>query len=81
MVLETRKRCKICGLTEAYQFAEFDTNGVCKYCRNFQKRTFRGADCLAADLALAPDEKVGVTVSGGKDSIYMWHSLSFSLIA
>ena len=76
MVLETRKRCKICGLTEAYQFAEFDTNGVCKYCRNFQKRTFRGADCLVADLALAPDEKVGVTVSGGKDSIYMWGKLT-----
>ena len=76
MGLETIKRCKLCGLTRAYQFAEFDKNGVCKYCRNFQKRTFRGEDCLTADLALAPDEKVGVTVSGGKDSIYMWGKLT-----
>ncbi len=76
MKLETAERCKHCGLTAAYRFAELDENGICKYCRNFQKKTFKGADRLIADLSLSPGEKVGVTVSGGKDSIYMWIKLT-----
>lgn len=33
---------------------------------------FKGFKQLVADLNLRPDEKVGVTVSGGKDSAWMW---------
>ena len=69
-------RCKQCGLTGTYRFIELDNNGICKYCRSFQQKTFRGADRIVKDLNLADGEKVGVTVSGGKDSIYMWGVLT-----
>ncbi len=39
-------------------------------------RTFLGSDRLVQDLDLQEGERVGVMVSGGKDSIYMWGVLS-----
>lgn len=63
--------CAVCGLTAAYQFNEIGKTGECKYCRGFERRSFKGGEKLLEDLALQPGEKIGVTVSGGKDSIYM----------
>ena len=68
-------RCRQCGLTERYEFAEIDGEGACKYCRGFHERAFKGQDGLIEDLDLGPTEAVGATVSGGKDSIFMWGSL------
>lgn len=59
-------RCRRCGLTDKYAFAAMDENGVCKYCRGFRKRVFKGPESLIKDLDLGPSEIVGVTVSGGK---------------
>jgi hypothetical protein len=50
--------------------------GVCPFCREFHAKTFRGAEALKRDLALQPGERVGITVSGGKDSTYMWGVLT-----
>lgn len=66
--------CHCCGLTSRYRFAE-QAHGTCKFCQNFEAPSFLGKERLIADLALAPDEQVGITVSGGKDSIYMWAKL------
>jgi len=68
-------RCAVCGLTAVYAGADIDENGRCRFCRSFKKRELPGADKLKEDVALAEGEKLGVTVSGGKDSIYMWSVL------
>jgi len=71
--LQTQGRpgCAACGLTAAYPFAAIDKNGECKYCRGFVRRSAKGKEGLLKDLALQPGERIGVNVSGGKDSIYM----------
>ena len=70
------ERCAACGLPAAYQGAEIDEKGRCRFCRSFEKREFPGADRLKEDVALGEGEKLGVTVSGGKDSVFMWSVLS-----
>ena len=67
-------RCNVCGLTSDYFFGGFDKAGTCRTCRTFVDKTtfFKGADALKRDVNLQPGEKLGVTVSGGKDSIYLW---------
>ena len=72
---EEISKCAKCGLTGSYRSLDLH-GGECKFCRNFQKRSFPGENRLLKDLDLQPDEKIGVTVSGGKDSIYMWGVLT-----
>lgn len=76
MKTEESKKCKKCGLTARYRFAELDADGVCKYCRTFRPRTFRGAEELVRDVDLQEGEMLGITVSGGGDSTYMWGVLT-----
>ena len=68
------EKCTVCGLTTDYHFGEFDSTGTCKACRTFkdEAKSFRGIDALRRDVNLQSGEKLGVTVSGGKDSIYLW---------
>lgn len=68
--------CKRCILPGSYQFADTDESGECKFCRNFEEKTFAGAEKLISDLNLKEGERLGITVSGGKDSIYMWGFLA-----
>lgn len=68
-------RCTVCGLTALYEGAQIDEDGRCRFCRSFKKREFPGSEKLIEDVALAEGEKLGVTVSGGKDSVYMWSVL------
>ena len=68
--------CSKCILPASYQFAEADESGECKFCRSFEEKTFAGAEKLIRDLNLKEGERLGITVSGGKDSIYMWGFLS-----
>lgn len=64
--------CDRCVLPDNYagaSFAQHETLGnVCNFCSEFRKREFLGEEQFIYDLDLGSDEKVGVTVSGGKDS-------------
>ncbi|MFH1392740.1 MAG: hypothetical protein ABIG90_03700 [bacterium] len=67
--------CSKCVIPENYAGARFysvDNNPTCNFCLNHQEREFLGEQQLIADLSLEDEEQVGVTVSGGKDSLYTW---------
>ncbi len=66
------ERCEKCGLLLSYPNSV--TSGkqkTCNYCRNFKKKNFLGEKKLIERLK--SEEQIGVTVSGGKDSIYLWY--------
>lgn len=67
--------CDECVLVEGYAGATFKrtTRGrICNFCRDFREREFLGKEALIENLSLKANEKIGVTVSGGKDSTYVW---------
>jgi hypothetical protein len=70
-------RCTNCVLTETMPFIEFDEEGVCNYCRGYQKRQLLGESALMkfADRYRSKDGKPDciVTFSGGRDSSYGLH--------
>ncbi|NLO97393.1 MAG: hypothetical protein GX091_04915 [Peptococcaceae bacterium] len=70
--------CEICILPVNYAFGNYKMhNGkrVCKFCRNFEKPHYWGEEEFIKDINLQKGEKIGVTVSGGKDSLYAWFKL------
>lgn len=73
------RRCTRCVLPETYPFISFDSEGVCNYCRKYQKQVFHGREALEEILARhrskdgQPDCIVGL--SGGRDSSYGLHVL------
>jgi len=72
------KRCTRCILPETIPFIEFDQQGVCSYCRSFEKFTTKGKKGLEKILSKyrtpgKPD--CLVTFSGGRDSSYGLHYL------
>lgn len=62
--------CCSCGLTSRYNGANVK-KGKCKFCRSFQEPRNKGSKQLIKDLNLQQTEKLGLTLSGGKDSIFM----------
>lgn len=70
------EKCLACTLTAKYAYLDLDEKKNCKYCRGFKRKTFKGLEQLVRDVNLANGEKIGITVSGGKDSIYMWGVLT-----
>jgi glucosamine--fructose-6-phosphate aminotransferase (isomerizing) len=71
------RRCTKCLLPETFPFIQFDEQGVCNYCRNFEPQKLNGADELAA-LADRHRRSNGqpdclVAISGGRDSSYGLH--------
>lgn len=67
--------CGKCVLPKGYAGAVFhsiNSETVCNFCIEHQERKFLGDKQLICDLNLDADERVGVTVSGGKDSLYAW---------
>lgn len=70
--------CERCILPENYRFGDFrETNGevTCKFCRDFEEPKFKGEEEFIKDVDLQEGEKIGVTVSGGKDSLFAWYFL------
>jgi len=73
----TLKRCTRCVLPSSMPFIEFDAEGVCSYCRRYQKITVRGHEELERVVAPyrrsdgRPDCVLGI--SGGRDSMYGLH--------
>jgi glutamine---fructose-6-phosphate transaminase (isomerizing) len=71
------RRCTRCVMPETMPFIEFDDEGVCNYCRTYQKHPLLGRDALRkwADGARRHDSKADAIVafSGGRDSSYGLH--------
>lgn len=68
--------CSKCVLPIGYKGATFEKNDkgemICNFCLNHKPIEFQGEEAFLENLRLDKDEKVGVTVSGGKDSLYVW---------
>ena len=77
--LQNLRKCTNCILPETYPHINFDKNGVCNYCLNYEKQTFHGQDALNKHLEKfrsksgKPDCIVGLR--GGRDSCYGLHLL------
>jgi predicted glutamine amidotransferase len=73
------RRCSRCVHPETLPFADFDSQGVCSYCRNHQPLVFLGREKL--HRALEPHRRSDgrpdciVPLSGGRDSCYSLHYL------
>lgn len=73
------KRCTRCILPHTYPFISFDDEGVCNYCRQYEKQKVHGYEALEKALEPyrskdgSPDCLVGL--SGGRDSCYGLHVL------
>jgi len=73
------KRCTRCILPATYPFIEFDANGVCQHCRQYEPLKLHGRVALEAELDKhrrsdgSPD--CIVAFSGGRDSSYGLHLL------
>jgi hypothetical protein len=77
------RRCSKCVLPETMPFIEFDSAGVCNYCRTHVPHELKGRDAL--DRALAPYRSRDgspdciIAFSGGRDSSYGLHLLKKEL--
>ena len=73
------KRCSCCILPSTYPFIEFDSAGVCNFCRRYSAQVLRGEQEFEKILDSvrskdgSPDCLVGL--SGGRDSSYGLHLL------
>ncbi len=71
------ERCTKCVLPETFPYINFDDDGVCNYCREYQPLVFKGEDEL--EKILQPFRRNDgrpdclVPVSGGRDSCYSLH--------
>lgn len=76
--LENIKRCTKCLLPETFPFIEYDDEGVCNYCHNYEKIEYRPKEELKElfnEKQTSPDSKFLLTFSGGRDSCYGMHLL------
>ena len=77
------QRCTKCILPETMPFIEFDSEGVCSYCRNYNPVQTLGLDELKkyADSIRRTDGEYDclVGLSGGRDSTYGLHYLKCEL--
>ena len=72
--------CSQCVLPDNYPNIEFDTQGVCNFCRSYKKKTYLGAEALEMELKTRLKrnklDTCVVPVSGGKDSTYVLYYLT-----
>jgi hypothetical protein len=76
--IDRLRRCTRCILPETFPFISFDLQGVCNYCRSYQKMSLKGMDALKRDIEFFKAKKDGspdciVAFSGGRDSSYGLH--------
>jgi asparagine synthetase B (glutamine-hydrolysing) len=74
------KRCTKCILPETHTFINFDSDGVCNYCRDYEKRKskiMKNGESELNHLIQPIKEKSGANcifmLSGGRDSCYGLH--------
>ncbi len=81
--IKNLRRCTKCVLPETFPFIEFDENGVCSICRQYETLQFKGRDAL--DAVVKPFRKTHnqpdclVPISGGRDSCYGLHYIKNEL--
>lgn len=63
-------RCTNCGLLLIYP-ESYNGTSTCNYCNKFNRKTFKGESALIQKLD--SESLFAVTVSGGKDSLYVWN--------
>jgi glutamine---fructose-6-phosphate transaminase (isomerizing) len=78
------RRCTKCIMPETMPFIEFDSDGVCNYCRTYVPHKPLGLDALREFVAPFRSQKRDqpdclVAVSGGRDSCYGLHVLKAEL--
>ena len=77
------RRCANCILPETMPFIEFDTDGVCNYCRTYVPYRPLGLDALRKLVEPYRRKDGGpdclIAVSGGRDSCYGLHILKAEL--
>ena len=72
------KRCKKCILSENVPFILFDENGVCSFCNNYQKITYKDISEGKALLNKVTQGKKNnsiIALSGGRDSSFGLHAM------
>jgi asparagine synthetase B (glutamine-hydrolysing) len=71
------KRCTKCILPETMPFIEFDSDGVCNFCRSYKPKKLLGRDKLEIELDKHRSKDGSadclVAFSGGRDSSYGLH--------
>lgn len=72
------RRCTRCILPETFPFIEFDSQGVCNYCRNYVKKNQGGREQELKEILAPYQSRNGepdciVAFSGGRDSSYGLH--------
>jgi len=76
-VVRNLRRCTRCILPETMPFIAFNDNGVCNFCRNYQKRSLSGETALRQEVKQyrRKDGKPDciVAFSGGRDSSFALH--------
>lgn len=76
---ETMKRCTKCILPETFPRITFDEEGVCNYCRDYQKASVLGEEALKQELSqyAGKGEKYDciVPISGGRDSTFVLYQI------
>lgn len=74
------QRCTQCILPATYPFIDFDSDGVCNYCRQYTPPKLAGPEALEAELAkhrrTDGETDCIVAFSGGRDSSYGLHVLT-----
>jgi asparagine synthetase B (glutamine-hydrolysing) len=74
---ERLQRCTRCILPETVPFIEFDSQGVCNYCRTYEPMAVKGREAL--ERIVAPHRRTDgrpdclVMFSGGRDSSFALH--------
>ncbi|MCB9858398.1 MAG: hypothetical protein H6818_22160 [Phycisphaerales bacterium] len=75
--IDRMRRCTKCILPETMPFIEFDTEGVCNYCRHYKPNVPMGREALEAVMAPIRSKSGQadclVGVSGGRDSSFGLH--------
>lgn len=76
-IIDHLKRCTKCILPETFPFVEFDDQGICNYCRNYQEHRLNGKEELlrVADKYRRSDGRAECLIpfSGGRDSSFVLH--------